>query len=86
MKVLNFPGAKQSCQKVVNFAECKNEYVAQKLLGSKKNVGMNEAVSIIWRIMEIEEGVIADNTLLDLHNSSYDTKAEFNNCFIIHSK
>ena len=28
----------------------------------------------------------ADNTYLDLHNSSYDTKAEFNNCFIIHSK
>ena len=28
----------------------------------------------------------ADNTLLDLHNSSYDTKAEFNNCFIIHTK
>ena len=27
-----------------------------------------------------------DNTLRDLHNSSYDTKAEFNNCFIIHSK
>ena len=26
-----------------------------------------------------------DNTLQDLHNSSYDTKAEFNNCFIIHS-
>ena len=25
--------------------------------------------------MEIEEG---DNTLQDLHNSSYDTKAEFN--------
>ena len=47
---------------------------------------MNEAVSILWRIMEIEEGVIADNTLLDLHNSSYDTKAEFNNCFIIHSQ
>ena len=22
----------------------------------------------------------------DLHSSSYDTKAEFNNCFIIHSK
>ena len=29
---------------------------------------------------------IMDNTLRDLHNSSYDTKAEFNNCFIIHSK
>ena len=28
----------------------------------------------------------ADNTLRDLHNSSYDTKAEFNNCFIIDSK
>ena len=28
----------------------------------------------------------ADNTLRDLHNSSYHTKAEFNNCFIIHSK
>ena len=28
----------------------------------------------------------ADNTLRDLHNSSYGTKAEFNNCFIIHSK
>ena len=27
-----------------------------------------------------------DNTLRDLHNSSYHTKAEFNNCFIIHSK
>ena len=28
----------------------------------------------------------ADNTLRDLHNSSYHTKAEFNYCFIIHSK
>ena len=27
-----------------------------------------------------------DNTLLDLQNSSYPTKAEFNNCFIIHSE
>ena len=49
-------------------------------------------LSILWKIMEIEEGVIrrgvgeADNTLRDLQNSSYDTKAEFNNCFIIHSK
>ena len=46
-------------------------------------------LSILWRIMEIEEGVIeesVDNTLRDLHNSSYDTKAKFNNCFIIHSK
>ena len=27
-----------------------------------------------------------DNTLRDLLNSSYPTKAEFNNCFVIHSK
>ena len=27
-----------------------------------------------------------DNILRDLQNSSYLTKAEFNNCFIIHSK
>ena len=40
-------------------------------------------LSIIWRIMEIE---IADNTLRDLQNSSDDTEAKVNNCFIIHSK
>ena len=28
----------------------------------------------------------ADNTLQDLHNFSYHTKAKFNNCFIIYSK
>ena len=46
-------------------------------------------LNIIYIIMEIEEGVItaeADKTLRDLHNSLYDTKTEFNNCFIIHSK
>ena len=26
----------------------------------------------------------ADNTLRDVHNSSYDTKAELNNWYIIH--
>ena len=37
-------------------------------------------------IMEISEGVAeADNSLRVIHNSSDDTKAEFNNCFIIHS-
>ena len=30
--------------------------------------------------------VEVDNILGDLQNSSYPTKAEFNNCFIIHSK
>ena len=29
---------------------------------------------------------VVDNTLRDLQNSSYPTKPEFNNCFIIHSK
>ena len=39
-------------------------------------------------IMEISEGVgaLADKILRDLHNSLDDTKDEFNNCFIIHSK
>ena len=38
--------------------------------------------------IEEEEGVIAeaDNPLRDLHYSSYDTKAEFNTCYVIHSK
>ena len=36
---------------------------------------------IIWGIREIEEGVIrlGLNTLVDLHNSSDDMKAKFNN-------
>ena len=44
-------------------------------------------LTILWRIMEIEESVTAsmDNTPRDLYNSSYDMKAEFNNCFIINS-
>ena len=43
-------------------------------------------LSILWRIMETEEGVICPG--YNLHNSSYDTKAKFINdyCFIIHSK
>ena len=41
--------------------------------------------------MQIKEGVIhhlalVDNTLRDLHNSLYPTKAEFISCFIIHLK
>ena len=32
------------------------------------------------------QGVCVDNTLRDLHNSLYPTKAEFINCFIIHLK
>ena len=45
---------------------------------------MIEAEYLMNIIMEIEEGVIRP-FLRDLHNSSCDTKAEFNNCFIIHS-
>ena len=37
----------------------------------------------LWRSRRVFE---ADNTLRNLHNSSYDTKGEFNNCFITHSK
>ena len=41
---------------------------------------------MLRRMLYIELKAEVDNTLLDLHNSSYYTKAEFNNCFIIHSK
>ena len=41
---------------------------------------LNYGIKELWRSAE------ADNTLRDFHNSSYDTKAEFNNCFIISSK
>ena len=48
---------------------------------------MNEAEHLMKNCMEIEQGLAeADNTLRHPHNSSYDTKAEFNNYFIIHSK
>ena len=47
----------------------------------------------IWRILQIKEGVDphrpkgeVDSTLRDLQNSAYPTKAQFNICFIIHSK
>ena len=50
-------------------------------------------LSRIWRILQIKEGVIhrgrrpRSADLRDLQNSSYPTKAEFNNTrFIIHSK
>ena len=41
---------------------------------------------MIGRIMQIEEGDNTPPPPPDLHNSSYHTKAEFNNCFIIYSK
>ena len=45
---------------------------------------MNEAEYLVKNYGD--RGGCLDNALRDLHNSSYDTKAEFNNCFIIHSK
>ena len=51
-------------------------------IGSKIFSNYWMRLSRIWRILQIKE----DNTLRDLQNSSYPTKAEFNNCFIIHSK
>ena len=46
---------------------------------------MNEAEYLMKNYGD-REGCYQPNSLLDLHNSSYDTKAEFNNCFIIQSK
>jgi len=47
---------------------------------------MNEAEYLMKNYGDRGGCYQADNTLRDLHNFSYDTKAEFNNCFIIHSK
>ena len=44
---------------------------------------MNEAQ---YRMNNYGDRGEADNTLRDLDNSSHDTKAEFDNCFVIHSK
>ena len=48
---------------------------------------MNEAEHLMKNYVD-RGGCLAeaDNTLRDLHNSSYGTEAKFNNCFIIHSK
>ena len=48
---------------------------------------MNEAEYLMKNYGDRGGGTASTgNTLGDLHSSSYDTKAEFNNCFIIHSK
>ena len=48
---------------------------------------MNEAEYLIENYGDREDVTASTvNTLRDRHNSSYDTKVEFNNCFIIHSK
>ena len=46
---------------------------------------MNEAEYLMKNYGD-QGGFYQDKTLRDIHNSSYDTKAEFNNRFIIHSK
>ena len=46
-------------------------------------IAFNEPFHTVERPFEEVE---VDNTLRDLQNSSYPTKAEFNNCFIIYSK
>ena len=45
-----------------------------------------EVCTFIWRIMKIPVGVICwGHTLLNLHNSSDDTEAQFNNCYILYA-
>ena len=46
------------------------------------SIAFNASFHTVERFEEVE----VDNTLRDLQNSSYPTKAEFNNCFIIYSK
>ena len=47
-------------------------------------VGYEEFCRSVWCYPQRPKAEV-DNTLRDLQNSSYPTKAEFNNCFIIHS-
>ena len=49
---------------------------------------MNEAKCLmkIYGDRGVHYQAEADKTLQDLHNCSYDMKAKFNDCFIIHSK
>ena len=80
--ILNIPLILRKTKEIIC---CRREVSTS--LGNKLTI--NELrLSILLRIMEIEEGVTTstDNTLADLHNSLCDTKAEFNNCFIIHLK
>ena len=67
------------------FCELTNVYLLAWILS---NYWMR--LSRIWRILQIREGVIhrgrRPRWITPSENSSYPTKAEFNNCFIIHSK
>ena len=40
----------------------------------------------LCRLRRVLSAAEEDNTILELHNYSYHTKAESNNCSIIHSK
>ena len=53
------------------------------------NEGAGVSYEELWRsrrVLSVEAVGRGGYHPRDLHNSSYDTKAEFNNCFIIHSK
>ena len=54
-------------------------FLNEKLFWMNNKTIIEFGFRIIWRIMEIWEGVIRLG-VLDLHNSSDDTKAEVNNC------
>ena len=51
---------------------------------------MNGVFSRLWLVGKTgnsDDGEAeVDNAILELQNSSYPTKVEFNNCFIIHSE
>ena len=58
----------------------------KRTLSLKFYLTINEWGWVSYEELRKSRRVLSDNNLLDLHNSLYDTKAEFNNCFIIHSK
>ena len=52
----------------------------------RKKKGFKKPISKITVTGGVLVCELEDNILLNLHKSSHPTKAEFNNCFIIHSK
>ena len=68
------------------WAKWRNSFKNWEIFGMNNKAIIEFGFRRIWRILQISEGVIHLGlrpiwvTLLDLLNSSYPTKAEFNNC------
>ena len=74
---------------MTSYSQVKNTFTIVKIL--KKTFLQlrcsNDLLHLKFKDQTGAKALATDHRALrDLHNSSYDTKAEFDNCFIIHSK